>query len=237
MDGLERRKKRQERAEAAGPYPKPRGRAPRGKEWDRLAGEWKPIDLPATIAEDSTAVTTMAEDSGALAAVVSWEPPLIWEHTREDHSGWSVDHLLPGRSHLHEQCTPGGSRAHTFDHTSPGGTARVEQYTSPAEVRATGEQRCDLRLRIVRSRMQARGVVQRYWTQCTHCHRTQHIMPNGRMFPHSLRETIPSAQRAAYKIEHADREDVWRCPGSHVYYGPETEDTVKARPLVNVRRF
>ena len=53
----------------------------------------------------------------------------------------------------------------------------------------------------------------------------------------SERETTPCAQRAAYKSEHADREDVWRCPGSHVYYGPETEDTVKARPWVNVRKF
>ena len=89
--GWSAEKKRQERAEAAGPYPKPRGRAPRGKEWDRLAGEWKPIALPATTTEDSTAVTTTAEDSGALAAVVSWEPPLIWEHTREDNSGWSAE--------------------------------------------------------------------------------------------------------------------------------------------------
>ena len=111
--------------------------------------------------------------------------------------------------------------AHTFKHTSPGGTTRTDQYILPAAGRATGDERCAWRLRIVRSRREARGLVARYWTQCSKCHRKQHIMPDGRMFPHSLRETVPSKERALYKSEHRQSSDVWRCPGSHEYHGHE----------------
>ena len=37
------------------------------------------------------------------------------------------------------------------------------------------------------------------------------------MFPHSLRETIPIAQRARYLSEHGDS---YECPGSNEYFGP-----------------
>ena len=207
--------KRRRRAEAAGPYPKPRGRAPKGAneipmEWDQQNGGWK---------EAPCVSTTCTVEPGTVAVV--WKPPLIFERPNaDDSSGWSVDPLLPGMLHSHEQCTPGGSRAHTFKHTSPGGTTRTDQYTSPAASRATGDERCAWRLRIARSRRDARGLVARYWTQCSHCHRKQHIMPDGRMFPHSLRETVPSNQRARYKSEHGES-DVWRCPGSYEYHGPE----------------
>ena len=210
--------KRRRRAEAAGQYPKPRGRAPKGAneipmEWDKQSGGWK---------EACVSTICTVEEPGTTVFAVSWKPPLVFEQPSADSSsGWSIDPLLPGALHSHEQCTPGGSRAHTFRHTSPGGTTRTDQYISPAAGRATGDERCAWRLRIVRSRREARGLVARYWTQCSKCHRKQHIMPDGRMFPHSLRETVPSKERALYKSEHRQSSDVWRCPGSHEYHGPE----------------
>ena len=39
---------------------------------------------------------------------------------------------LPGKLHEHVEMTPGGSRAHTRKHTSPGGTTRCYEYVSPA---------------------------------------------------------------------------------------------------------
>ena len=97
----------------------------------------------------------------------------------------------------------------------------MEQYTSPADSRAIGEQRCGWRLRLARSRREAHRPVIIVGDQtCPNCMRRMHIMPDGRMFPHSLRDTVPSAQRALYKEEHADKDNVWQCPGSYVYFGP-----------------
>ena len=93
----------------------------------------------------------------------------------------------------------------------------MEQYSSPAGSRATGEQRCAWRLRIARARKEARGLVARYFAQCSVCLQQRHIMPDGRMVAHSLRETI--SDRVRYKEEHAEQENIWRCPGSHVYFG------------------
>ena len=76
----------------------------------------------------------------------------------------------------------------------------MEQYKSPANGRMAIKERCAWRLRIAGSRKVARkkqlGMdVDRYYTECAHCHRMQHIMPNGRMFPHSMRETLSLMRR------------------------------------------
>ena len=139
-----------------------------------------------------------------------------------------ADPLVPGKLQEHVQVTPSGSRQHFFKHVSPGGTSRVEQYKSPANGRMAIKERCAWRLRIAGSRKVARkkqlGMdVDRYYTECAHCHRMQHIMPNGRMFPHSMRETLSYAQRAQHRREHEDTEDMWICPGSNEFYGPQSE--------------
>ena len=183
------------------------------KKWDRQRGEW--TDTPP-----GSSTGEVEAPGGATTAAISWEPPIIWEHACEESSGWSVDPLLPGTLHAHEQCSPAGSRAHTFKHVSPGGTTRSEQYTSPAAGGTTGKQKYAWRLRIARSRKQAR-VVEPYCVQCPRCHRQQSIMPDGRLFPHSFRETLSPRDRALYRIEHAGKEDMWRCPASYMHFGPE----------------
>ena len=50
-------------------------------------------------------------------------------------------------------------------------------------------------------------------------------MPDGRMFPHSLRQTIPKAQRVRYQSEHGGGADAWKCPGSYEYFGPRDVST------------
>ena len=141
----------------------------------------------------------------------------MWRH-RSDSSSATSERQLQERVLL----TPRGSRNHTFEHTSPGGTTRVEEYTSPPDARATRQERCSWRSRIARARMEARGVVvfERYWMECAHCGREQHIMPNGRMCSHSHRETMSRAERAAYRESEAYAAHGWECPGSREYYGP-----------------
>ena len=118
---------------------------------------------------------------------VAWEPPLIWDQPRAE-SGLSAVPLLPGS--IQERCTPRGSRHHIFEHTSPGGTLRVEQYTSPAGGRVSGAERCAWRYRIAKSRREARrearGLVAPYSMQCTVCRRELHIIArwaHGSSFP------------------------------------------------------
>ena len=248
---LTKEAKAERRAKAAGPHPRPRGRTPRDtegrpKEWDRQSGGWKvaiystsPI---STTAANVTAALSCPADSVApvaastilpcypsavAAAAATWEAPCMWNHDCKESSS-IVDPLLPGTLQEHVQVTPTGSRAHFFKHVSPGGTTRVEQYKSPANGLVAIEERSAWRLRIAGSRKVARkkrlGVdVEFYVTECAHCHRMQHIMPNGCMFPHSMRETLSTAQRAQYRSEHDGIENMWRCPGSNVYYGPESD--------------
>ena len=73
--------------------------------------------------------------------------------------------------------------------------------------------------------MEARGVVvfERYRMKCAHCGRMQHIMPDGCMFPHSLRETMTTAERAVYREGQHYAEHGWWCPGSNEYHGPCAE--------------
>ena len=61
---------------------------------------------------------------------------------------------LPGRVREHVLFTPRGRREHNFKHTSPGGTTRCEQYSSPAGVQPAWQERaaCLERLRAARHR-------------------------------------------------------------------------------------
>ena len=129
------------------------------------------------------------------------------------------------RVHERVQVTPRGSRAHVIEHISPGGTTRQESHTSPAGAQLHCNWRSQMRSRIVQARREARGVVvlESYSMVCAHCGRRAHIMPNGRMCSHSLRETMKRAERAAYKEGQAYAEHGWQCPGSHEYHGPCAE--------------
>ena len=64
--------------------------------------------------------------------------------------------LLPGALHKHVQVTPSGHRSHTIKHTSPGGTTRVEEYSSPAGVpQLTRNERSAWRMRVAGERRAA----------------------------------------------------------------------------------
>ena len=227
--------KAQRRAAKAGPYPKPRGRAPRGsnglpKSWDKERGGWIDAELSpwawssnvvleaaaqhpeAEAAAEHVAATSFA--AAPMVTMVSWEPLVLWQQTSCEQSTGSINQL-----HERVLLTPRGSRAHAIEYTSPGGTVREERFTSPAHTSATHERRCSWRSRIADARKEARGLVERYETQCTQCGRAQHIMPDGCMFPHSLRETIPRGERASYMEGPIYAERGWECPGSRVYFG------------------
>jgi hypothetical protein len=220
------------RAAAAGPHPKPRGRAPKGKTWDQDSGEW--IASPSSTKEAFYIGT---------AAAFTWETPVIFDHAGMD--GCLADPLLPGELHENVQVTPRGSRVHLFKHTSPGGTVRQEEYTSPAGGLAMPDQSAEARARRAKCE---RGFFVPEWTaassfsmrrsrkkvhrvRCSHCEQWIRIMRDGRMRPHSLYDTMGRRQAEAYKIEHADSlprkrtgEVMLRCSSSYVYYGPAESD-------------
>lgn len=64
--------------------------------------------------------------------------------------------LLPGNLHERVMVTPHGSREHTLEHTSPGGTTRVEEYASPVGVQLTRAARCAWRLQVAAERREER---------------------------------------------------------------------------------
>ena len=228
-----------QRARKAAPCPKPRGRVPRGSNglpqvWDKERGGWSDADPQPAWAWSSTlklpelgAATAAAEPAAAEAVVAAptivWEAPTFWQLETSE-----VEESEPcGRTRVHErvQLTPCGSRAHAIEHISPGGTTWHESHISPAGANATRERRGSWRSRIAQARREARGTVvhKRYDMKCAYCGRTRHIMPNGYMFPHSLREAMNTAQRAAYRQSQAYAEHGWQCPGSHEYHGPCAE--------------
>ena len=148
---LSKEEKKRRRAIAAGPFPKPRGRAPAGKTWDKGCGEW--VALDGSSAPEAVATTAPVDDDTSCEVVVAWEVPIVipvamdhvYEHTTP------ADILLPvyGNTairllHEHEQLSPRGSRAHTFEHVSPGGTT--------ATCITTAEDRCTWRRQIESSR-------------------------------------------------------------------------------------
>ena len=132
---------------------------------------------------------------------IAWEQPTVWHlpcearSRSEERSSWLL------REHV--QLTPRGSRAHSFEHTSPGGTTRLEQSNSPADTRATREQRRGWRSRIADARMEARmeGRVTCYWTECMHCGIERRIQPDGCMMRHSIGPSLKTRERAAYSLQ------------------------------------
>ena len=212
--------KARRRAQAAGPYPKPRGRAPRGSEWDRESGKWKESTCTA---QESTAAVGVANVPHTTGTATSWQPPVVWQHACVEDS---VAPLLPNSSlHVHEQLASDGSRAHSCIYGSPGGTKHVEQHTSPAGAVRAGlarehsrvtvwcpfgtrrpdfyEHRCAFRISSVRARGRwaTLGLVNPYGKQCTHCLRWQHTVfsptpplarPPHLLTPHSSPSPSPS---------------------------------------------
>ena len=142
---------------------------------------------------------------------------------QSEASGGSDQKSGGSRLQEHVQLTPRGSRVHRFEHTSPGGTARLEGYTSPADARATREQRRGCRSRIAEARKDPTRVTC-YRTTCAHCGSNRLIQPDGRMLRHSIGPTLNARQRAEYRECDAYAEHGWECPGSRVYYGPRCEE-------------
>ena len=130
---LDKEEKKRRRAIAAGPFPRPRGRAPAGKTWDKDRGDW--VALDGNSAPEAVATTAPVDDDTSCEVVVTWEVPMVipvaMDHVYENTTAGGIARN-DVRLHEHEQLTPRGSRVHTFEHTSPGGTTRLELYTSPA---------------------------------------------------------------------------------------------------------
>ena len=212
----------------------PRGSNGLPQVWDKEHGGWHDavplpawawsttVEMPELGAAVALAVAADATAPVAAAPTVAWQAPIFWQLEESEEPGGGA-----ARVHEHVQLTPRGSRAHAIEHTSPGGTKRQESYTSPAGASAARELRCGWRSRIAQARMEARGVVvfERYRMKCAHCGRMQHIMPDGCMFPHSLRETMNTAERAVYREGQAYAEHGWQCPGSREYHGPCAKGT------------
>ena len=146
----------------------------------------------------------------SAARATSWTAPQIWPMLCDKSSGSEAS---SSRLHENVQLTPRGSRVHTFEHTSPGGSVRQEEYTSPADTRATREERCGWRSRIAHARMETRmamqGRVHCYWIDCMHCGTSHRIQPDGCMSQHSIGPSLRSRERDAYReseayAEHGD---------------------------------
>jgi hypothetical protein len=117
------------RAEAAGPHPKPRGRAPLGADgrrkcWDKDNGGWQDhvLVLPMLAAPPppSPASHPQAPQLPQPLQPPSLPPSPPKEQQRSETFSETV------------LVTPSGSRGHKLKRTSPGGTTRCAQYTSPA---------------------------------------------------------------------------------------------------------
>ena len=96
---------------------------------------------------------------GYATPATAWAPPTFWQPYEMSGSEESSSEESSGtRLHEHVQMTPRGSRVHSFEHTSPGGTVRLEEYKSPAFVRATRQQRCGWRWRIAWARRESQAM-------------------------------------------------------------------------------
>ena len=151
----------------------------------------------------------------------SWAPLIYWQPS--EASGGSDQKSSGSRLQEHVQLTPRGSRVHRFEHTSPGGTSRPEEYTSPADARATREQRRGCRSRIALARIDPTRV-KCYWTACKHCGSSRRISPDGCMHSHSIGPTLNARQRTEYRESEAYAEHGWECLDSRAYYGPRCEE-------------
>ena len=117
------------RAEAAGQHPRPRGRAPRGadgrrKRWDMDNGGW---------CDDVVIMLPLL--AAPLPPSPAPRPPQPQQTQQLSPSLPSLPPVQQQRSETFSETvlvTPAGSRGHKLKRTSPGGTTRCAQYTSPA---------------------------------------------------------------------------------------------------------
>ena len=238
---FDKAEKARRRAEKAGPFPKPRGRRPRGsngvlQKWDNLRGGWLDVVAPAWSSTiefpDLGADVTLPFDPAApvvtapivAAPAVSWEAPNFWQ--LEESSSKCSERLSKKRTRLHEcvKMTPRGSRSHTFEHISPGGTAQLDEYLSPADARATHDLRRECLSRMARARVDLTRV-KCYRTACEHCGTIRLVRQDGCMQHHSIGPSLNARERAEYMKRGAYVKHGWECPGSHVYLGPRREES------------
>lgn len=92
-------------------------------------------------------ISGLDEIRSASSTLTAPAPTSFDRHDEADPGG-----KLPGRMREDVLFTPRGRREHTFKHTSPGGTTRCEQYSSPAGVQPAWQERvaCLERLRSAR---------------------------------------------------------------------------------------
>ena len=85
----------------------------------------------ALAADDGIIAAPVASMPQVASVTLDWQPVQLISGTVPQTSPLPESSLLPGTLHEHVQMTPGGRRSHTIKHTSPGGTTRVKQYSSP----------------------------------------------------------------------------------------------------------
>ena len=105
-------------------------------------GDWRRATERARRLKNKVSVASPAIGASLVqpvnhASVLTWEPvqelPLPSSPPSPRSSAakdWGGE--LPGKLSEHVRVTPHGSRAHRFEHTSPGGNVRNAEYVSPA---------------------------------------------------------------------------------------------------------
>ena len=124
-------------------------------------GDWRRASekarRAAKKAASKSATTALSASSMILRTAPATPPPASWEPLQllqmpstPGSPLRAADRCphLPGKLHEHVQMTPHGSRAHTINHTSPGGTLRCEEYVSPAGGASQVEERNKRRLNL-----------------------------------------------------------------------------------------
>ena len=130
---------------------------------------------------------------GYATPATAWAPPTFWQPYEMSGSEESSSEESSGtRLHEHVQMTPRGSRVHSFEHTSPGGTVRLEDYKSPAFVRKRAP-RCGIYELCMESRHMKRceeaRLAQQLWNRNNGCDE------NG--WPHRLENEEEEEYRSA----------------------------------------
>ena len=113
----------------------------------------------ACSAASSTTISTGLAKAPATPPRASWQPLQLIQMPSAPNSPLQpsgIGVMLPGKLHEHVQVTPHGSRSHTIEHTSPGGTLRHESYLSPAGApQLTRAERIQWKLRLAAARRAA----------------------------------------------------------------------------------
>ena len=222
-----------QRAQKAAPFPKPRGRAPRGSNglpqvWDKERGGWSDADPQPAWAWSSTlqlpeldaattAINTAAAEAVAAATRVAWEAPIFGSSTRASSRRASSRRASPVAGH---GCTSACSSRHVAAACTPSSTfhraGRLDVSRTPRPPvrtrRASGRAAGGRASREPAGRHHGMVAVQRHDMECAYCGQTRHIMPDGRMRPHSVRETMNTAERAAYRASQAYAEHAMDVP-------------------------